>query len=52
MFSADYPFEKLGVSTRFIQEARLSEAERTQVASGNAKRIMLIDRPVGRLGQA
>ena len=48
MFSADYPFEKLGVATKFIQEARVTEAERTQVASENAKRILRINRPISR----
>lgn len=47
MFSVDYPFEKLGVATRFIQEARVSEVERAQVASENAKRILHISRPIG-----
>jgi 2,3-dihydroxybenzoate decarboxylase len=47
MFSADYPFEKLDLETRFIQEARVSEAERIQVASENAKRILRINRPIG-----
>jgi 2,3-dihydroxybenzoate decarboxylase len=51
MFSADYPFEKLAVASQFIVEARVSEAERTQVASENAKRIMRINRPIGRISQ-
>ncbi len=51
MFSADYPFEKLDVESRFISEARVTEAERTQVASQNAKRLMRINRPIGRTSQ-
>ena len=47
MFSVDYPFEKTAAAAEFIEDARLTEAERTQVASGNAKRILRITRPVG-----
>jgi 2,3-dihydroxybenzoate decarboxylase len=47
MFSVDYPFEKPQLAVQFIREARVSEAERTQVASENARRIMRIDRPIG-----
>ena len=39
MFSIDYPFEKTELAAQFIERARISEAERTQVA-GNAKRIL------------
>ncbi len=46
MFSVDYPFEKTAVASRFIREARVSQTERTQVASGNAKQILRFDRPV------
>lgn len=47
MFSVDYPFEKPESAVRFIREARVSEAERIQVASENAKRLLRIDRPIG-----
>jgi 2,3-dihydroxybenzoate decarboxylase len=47
MFSLDYPFEKPELAVQFIRQARLSETERTQVASENAKRIMRINRPIG-----
>jgi 2,3-dihydroxybenzoate decarboxylase len=49
MFSVDYPFEKPELAVRFIREARVSEAERTHVASENARRILRIDRPIGRM---
>jgi len=52
MFSADYPFEPLDAATRFIQPARGSEAERIPEASENAKRMMRIDRPIGRAVQS
>lgn len=51
MFSVDYPFEKTELASRFLHEARLSEAERTQVASENARKIMHIDRPVGTMSE-
>jgi 2,3-dihydroxybenzoate decarboxylase len=51
MFSADYPFEKLDVASRFIREARVTEAERALVASGNARRFLRIERQVGRMKQ-
>ena len=41
MFSIDYPFEKTDLATQFIEQARISETERTQVASSNAMRILL-----------
>ena len=47
MFSIDYPFEKTELAAQFIENARISEAERLQVASGNAKRILRINRPIG-----
>lgn len=47
MFSVDYPFEKPELAVRFIREARVSEPERVQVASENAKRMMRINRPIG-----
>jgi 2,3-dihydroxybenzoate decarboxylase len=40
MFSVDYPFEKTELAAQFIEQARISESERAQVASGNAKRIL------------
>ncbi|HLH09169.1 MAG TPA: amidohydrolase family protein [Terriglobales bacterium] len=40
MFSVDYPFEKTDLAAQFIETARVSETERSQVASGNAKRIL------------
>ena len=51
MFSVDYPFEKTELAVRFISEARVTETERTQVASENAKRIMRIDRPIGKMSR-
>ncbi len=47
MFSIDYPFEKTPVAAAFIENARITETERQQVASGNAKRILKITRPIG-----
>lgn len=44
MFSIDYPFEKTERAARFVETAKVSEAERLQVASGNAKRILRLDR--------
>jgi 2,3-dihydroxybenzoate decarboxylase len=48
MFSVDYPFEKTEVAGRFIREARVSQTERAQVASENAKQILRIRRPIGK----
>ena len=42
MFSVDYPFEKTDLAARFIESARVSESERLQVASGNARRVLRI----------
>jgi 2,3-dihydroxybenzoate decarboxylase len=47
MFSVDYPFEKTEVAAQFIENARISENERINVASQNAKRILHLDRRVG-----
>lgn len=47
MFSVDYPFEKTELAARFIETARISEADRAKVASENAKRILHIH---GRIG--
>jgi 2,3-dihydroxybenzoate decarboxylase len=44
MFSIDYPFEKTELAARFIEAAKVTDAERTQVASANAKRILHFDR--------
>jgi 2,3-dihydroxybenzoate decarboxylase len=44
MFSIDYPFEKTDLAARFIETAKVSEAERIQVASANATRILHLDR--------
>jgi 2,3-dihydroxybenzoate decarboxylase len=52
MFSLDYPFEKTELAARFIREARVSETERTQVASENAKQLMRINHPIGIRGRA
>ena len=43
MFSIDYRFEKTELATQFIETAKVAEAERVQVASGNAKRILHLD---------
>jgi 2,3-dihydroxybenzoate decarboxylase len=48
MFSVDYPFEKTEVAARFLHEARISETERTQVASENAKQLLRIHQPIGK----
>ena len=40
MFSVDYPFEKTELAAQFIEQARISESERLQVASGNARRTL------------
>jgi 2,3-dihydroxybenzoate decarboxylase len=47
MFSVDYPFEETEVAAQFIEHAKISENERIKVASGNAKRILLMDRRIG-----
>jgi 2,3-dihydroxybenzoate decarboxylase len=47
MFSVDYPFEKTEVAAQFIDNAKVAEAERINVASGNAKRILRLDRRIG-----
>jgi 2,3-dihydroxybenzoate decarboxylase len=44
MFSIDYPFEKTELAARFIENAKVTEAERVEVASGNARRILHLDR--------
>ena len=40
MFSIDYPFEDTNVASSWIMGAALSEAERAQVCSGNAAKIL------------
>lgn len=40
MFSVDYPFEKTELAAQFIDQARISETERAQVAAGNARQIL------------
>lgn len=40
MFSVDYPFEKTELAAQFIEQARISETERSNVASANARRIL------------
>ncbi len=40
MFSVDYPFEKTELAAQFIEQARISETERAQVAAGNARQIL------------
>lgn len=40
MFSVDYPFEKTELAAQFIEQARISESERSQVAAGNARQIL------------
>ena len=40
MFSVDYPFEKTELAAQFIDQARISETERAQVAKGNARQIL------------
>jgi len=47
MFSVDYPFEKTEVAAQFMDNAKVAEAERINVASGNAKRILRLERPIG-----
>jgi 2,3-dihydroxybenzoate decarboxylase len=47
MFSIDYPFEKTELAGRFIETANITDAERAQVASGNAMRILHLDRRLG-----
>jgi len=44
MFSVDYPFEKTGLAAQFIERAAISETQRQQVANGNAKRILRLNR--------
>lgn len=47
MFSIDYPFEKTDLAARFIETAEVTEAERIQVASANARRMLHLDRRSG-----
>jgi 2,3-dihydroxybenzoate decarboxylase len=47
MFSIDYPFEKTELAAQFIETARVTETDRIQVASENAKRILRLDRQAG-----
>ncbi len=47
MFSVDYPFEKTELAAQFIEQARLSETERAQVAAGNARQILKLPATVG-----
>lgn len=47
MFSVDYPFEKTELAAHFIDNAKISENERIQVASGNPKRILRLNRNIG-----
>lgn len=47
MFSIDYPFEHTELAAQFIETARISDAERRNVAAENARRILHIHRPVG-----
>ena len=49
MFSIDYPFEKTELAARFMETAKVAEAERVQVASGNATRILHLDRRATKL---
>ena len=42
LFSIDYPFEKSDVAAQFIEQAKISEAERRAVAYGNSARLMKI----------
>ena len=44
MFSIDYPFEKTDLAAQFIETAQVAEADRIQVASANATRILHLDR--------
>jgi 2,3-dihydroxybenzoate decarboxylase len=43
MFSIDYPFEKTDLAAQFIETARVTEAQRVQVASANARRILHLE---------
>ncbi len=43
----DYPFEKAGLAAHIIDNAKVPENERIKAASGNSKRILQIDRPIG-----
>jgi 2,3-dihydroxybenzoate decarboxylase len=47
MFSVDYPFEKTDLAAQFIEQAKVSEKERVNVASENAKRILRLNREIG-----
>jgi hypothetical protein len=44
MFSVDYPFEKTDLAAQFIERAAIPETQRHQVANGNAKRILRLNR--------
>ncbi len=47
MFSVDYPFEKTELAAQFIETAKITENERIQVASNNAKRILRLNGHTG-----
>lgn len=44
MFSVDYPFENADAAGRFIEDAPLSEQERSKVCYENAKALLKLDR--------
>jgi 2,3-dihydroxybenzoate decarboxylase len=46
MFSIDYPFEKTDAAAQFIESAKITETQRVQVASGNARRILRLEKRV------
>jgi len=46
MFSVDYPFEKTELAAQFIENAKIAETVRINVASGNAKRILRLERHI------
>ena len=43
LFSVDYPFEKTDIASRFIQNAKVTIAERQAIAHGNAERLLRIN---------
>jgi 2,3-dihydroxybenzoate decarboxylase len=51
MFSVDYPFEKTELAAQFIENARISEDERIKVGYANAKRLLRINRQIGRTSE-
>lgn len=45
MFAVDYPFEETGTAVRFLEHAPISDADRSKIGHGNARRILRLQAP-------